>query len=63
MKTLHHGMLLDAKFVMDNALCELEKIRELVPEVLHDRLDDVLEQFEDTLCSADVSDDYEEKAR
>jgi hypothetical protein len=63
MRTLDHGMLLRAKNVMDDALPELEKIRELVPEVLHERLDKVIAGFEDTLCTADVSDDYEEKSR
>lgn len=61
MKTLKHGMLLDAKSVMDDALPELAMLRELIPEKLHDEFDDIIASFEDTLCSADVSGDYVEK--
>lgn len=62
-KTLHHGMLLDGKKVMDNAMCDLGSLRELVPEKLHAELDRVLAIFEDTLCECDVSDRYEEITR
>lgn len=61
MKTLKHGMLLDAKNVMDDALPELAMIRELIPEKLHGEFEKLIESFEDTLCSADVSGDYVEK--
>lgn len=57
MRTLEHGMILRSKSVMDDALPELAAIKELVPECLHDRLDKLIERFEDTLCTADISDD------
>ena len=34
MKTVQHGMLLDGKRVMDDALPELSQLSELVPEIL-----------------------------
>ena len=60
LKKLEHGMILRSKNVMDDAMCELWAIKELVPECLHDRLDKVIDQFEDTLCTADISDDIEQ---
>lgn len=63
MKTLQHGMLLDAKCVMDNALPELSRVRLLVPTLLHKELDKMLANFQETLCEADVSDQYEEITR
>lgn len=57
LQTLEHGMILRSKAVMDNALPELAAIKELVPECLHDRLDKLIKRFEDTLCTADISDD------
>ena len=63
MRKLEHGMLLDAKSVMDNALPDLEQIRELVPEVLQHRLEEAIARFEDTLCECDVADEYVEKGR
>lgn len=57
MKSLKHGMLLDSKSVMDDALPELAAIKELVPECLHTKLEKLIERFEDTLCEADVSSD------
>lgn len=57
LQTLEHGMLLRSKIVMDNALPELAEIKELVPECLHDRLDKLIERFEDTLCEADIADE------
>jgi hypothetical protein len=62
-KTLRHGMLLDGKRVMDDALPELANIRELVPERLHEELDKVLASFEDTLCECDVADQYQGKTQ
>lgn len=61
LRTLEHGMLLDAKSVMDDAMPDLGQIKELIPECLHGRLDAMIESFEDTLCTADVSDQYKEK--
>jgi hypothetical protein len=61
MKSLDHGMLLRAKNVMDDALPELAQIKELIPEMLHDKFDKMIASFEDTLCTADVSDQYVEK--
>lgn len=63
MKRLQHGMLLDAKSVMDDAMPDLEAIRELVPECLHDKLDNLIRRFEDTLCEADAADRYTEIER
>ena len=63
MKQLHHGMLLRAKNVMDDALSELEQIKELIPEKLHGEFERIIARFEDTLCDCDVSADYEEKQR
>lgn len=59
LQTLEHGMILRSKNVMDDAMCELAAIKELVPECLHDRLERLIAQFEDTLCTADISSDIE----
>ncbi len=61
MNSLQHGMLLRAKNVMDDAMPELDQIKDLIPEILHDKFDKIIASFEDTLCTADVSDDYVEK--
>ena len=63
MKRLQHGMLLRAKNVMDDAMSELAEIKELIPECLHAKFDKMIASFEDTLCSADVSDQYQEIER
>lgn len=60
-ETLKHGMLLDAKHVMDNAMPDLDRLRELIPEVLHERFRKIVRALEDTLCAADVSDRFEER--
>jgi O-phosphoseryl-tRNA(Cys) synthetase len=60
---VEHGMLLDGKSVMDDALPELQDLRELVPEKLHGHLDEVLERFQETLAGCDVQERYEEKPR
>lgn len=60
MRTLSHGMLLRAKNVMDDALPELDNIKELIPEKLHKEFDKIVASFEDTLCECDVSDEYTE---
>jgi hypothetical protein len=44
-----HGLVLDGKYIEDDALPELNKIKELIPECLHDRFDRMIEDFEDTL--------------
>lgn len=54
---LEHGMILRAKNVMDDAMCELAAIKELIPEKLHGQFDRIIAGFEDTLCTADISDD------
>lgn len=61
LQNLRHGMLLDAKRVMDDALPELEASRELIPAKLHKEFDRIIARFEDTLCTADVRDEYLEK--
>jgi hypothetical protein len=53
-------MLLDGKSVMDDALPELQALKALVPEKLHDELDRVLDTFEDTLAGCDKSYRYQE---
>lgn len=58
-KTLRHGMLLDAKSVMDDAMPDLAEIKTLVPEILHEEFDKLVANFEDTLCHADVSSEYQ----
>lgn len=61
LRTLEHGMLLDSKTVMDDAMCELGALRELIPEKLHPEMEKVLARFEDTLCHCDVAERYVEK--
>lgn len=58
-KKLEHGMLLDGKYVMDNL--DWSPIKKLVPEALHDKLEECIENIEDDLAGCDVSDQYEEK--
>ncbi len=58
LRTLHHGMLLDSKSVMDEAMPELGAIRELIPAKLHGDFQRLLDRFEDYLCECDVRDDY-----
>jgi hypothetical protein len=60
-RKLSHGMLLDAKSVMDDALPDLEAIRELIPEKLHGEFERLVARFKETLCECDVSDRYLEK--
>ena len=61
LRKLKHGMLLDAKIVMDNAMSELEELKELIPARLHGEFDRIVERFENTLCHADVSDEWMER--
>jgi hypothetical protein len=61
LKRLDHGMLLNSKAVMDDAMVDLDAIRELIPEKLHDEFDLLVARFEDTLVSCDVADQYVEK--
>jgi hypothetical protein len=56
-------MLLDSKAVMDDAMPDLDRIRELIATPLHREFDRIVAIFEDTLCSADVSYRYVEKER
>jgi hypothetical protein len=62
MREVEHGMLLDGKSVMDDALPELQDLFELVPERLKDDLSEVLDRFKDTLAGCDVSSRYVEKS-
>ena len=55
-----HGMLLDGKKVMDNALPELQELRELIAEKLHDEFDAVIAKFQTELAACDVSSHYKE---
>ena len=55
-------MLLRAKNVMDDALCELSAIRELIPEKLHGEFEQIVRDFEATLCTANVACDYIERS-
>ncbi len=57
-QTLRHGMLLRGKSVMDDAMPELEQIRELIPEKLHGEFGLLIREFEDTLCQCDVAEHY-----
>lgn len=59
-KELEHGMLLDGKAVMDGPFPMLWKLRELVPEKLHDDLDRWIADFEKELAECDVSDRFTE---
>jgi hypothetical protein len=60
-KTLEHGMLLDAKSVMDDAMSELAELKEFIPECLHLKFEAALERFEDTLCEADIHKELDAK--
>lgn len=60
LKKLKHGMYLDAKFVMDNALPSLRvSLRDLVPCKLQEDLNRILFFFEDDLVEADISEKLE----
>jgi hypothetical protein len=50
-----HGLILDGKYIEDDALPELQKLKELIPEVLHDRFDKIIARFEDTLSNCVVN--------
>jgi len=58
---LNHGMLLDAKKVIDVALPDLQDLYELVPERLAAELDVFIRDFKKTLAGCDVADRYVEK--
>jgi hypothetical protein len=61
-KKLEHGLLLDAKYVMDNAMPSLRKsLSNLVPPKLHEELEGILCVFEEELVECDVANDYVEK--
>lgn len=59
-RKIEHGMLLDGKSVMDDALPDLLSLKELVPEKLHDEFDRILDMFEDSLAGCDESKRYKE---
>lgn len=59
-RKIEHGMLLDGKSVMDDALPDLLSLKELVPEKLHDEFDRILNMFEDSLAGCDESKRYKE---
>ena len=59
-KVLSHGLLLDGKYVLDNALPMLGKIREFVPSRLHPGLEQILREFAEELALCDVSERYRE---
>lgn len=56
---IEHGMLLDGKSVMDDALPLLEELREYVAEVNHADFDKILTDFENDLAGCDVRDQYQ----
>lgn len=60
-KTLEHGMLLDGKKVMDDAIPDLSDLYEMVPVMLHPQLEQFIKDFKSTLAECDVSDRYVEK--
>lgn len=60
LKYLDHGMLLDSKRIMDDAMSVLEDLQKLVPERLHDELDRIIRLFEHELVECDVSERYTE---
>jgi len=58
---LKHGMLLDAKGVMDDALPYLKSyLKPLVPQALKENLETALADFEEELTHCDVGGRYEE---
>jgi hypothetical protein len=58
-RNLKEGMTLDSKHIMEEAMPELERIRELVPERLHLDFEDILEDFEDEMAEAEIKDNEE----
>lgn len=60
-KTLEQGMLLDAKYVMDNVLPDLKDLYEMVPVMLHPNLEQFIKDFKSNLAGYDVSGRYVEK--
>lgn len=58
MRKVEHGMLLDGKYVIDNALSGLlAHMKGLVAEKLHVELEYILNDFEDELAHCDISQD------
>jgi hypothetical protein len=61
-KKLVHGLLLDSKYVMDNAMPSLrQSLSNMVPSKLHEELEGILCLFEEELVGCDVANDYVEK--
>lgn len=56
-KNLQHGMLLDSKKVMDDAIPDLQDLFEMVPAMLHIDLEHFISDFKHTLAECDVSDE------
>ena len=56
-KKLDHGMLLDAKKVMDDVLSDLQALYKMVPEKLHADLEQFITDLEASLAECDVSDE------
>jgi len=59
---LDHGMLLDAKDVMDNVICRLNEFKKLIPECLHNKAASIISDIQDELAQCDVSEQYVEKS-
>lgn len=55
-----HALLLDGKQVYDDALPELERIKELIPEKLHSEFDAIICDFEQELARCDTRKYYKE---
>lgn len=63
-KKLEHGMYLDAKSVLDDAMPTLrEGLFDLVPLKLHQDLDEVLAKFEDELVECEYKPFWTERVR
>jgi hypothetical protein len=59
--TLEHGHLLDGKQVEDNVLAALWRVEDLVPGVLRQKFEGLVNDIEHELAECDVSARYEEK--
>lgn len=60
-KKIEQWFLLDGKQVVEDALPELEYLRELIPEKLHGEFEKILEDFKAVLVECDVHDYYQER--
>jgi polyhydroxyalkanoate synthesis regulator phasin len=57
-KKLEHGMLLDAKKVMDDVLSDLQALYKMVPEKLHADLEQFITDLNESLAQCDITDNY-----